>query len=536
MAAGLGVVLLASTVWASVTVADTVFRSPQPADVLPASTAAFGKVDLQPSATQISDYLEFADRLPESMREEVLDDEDAEVLDPYFSEFDYLDYEQDVQPWVGQQFGTGVWVLEDTALSQEHGVGLANVVAVDDEAAAVRTLDEIEANESEFHYGFRGDFAVMTTAPELLEDYDEQVESSGVLADDERFARDIDRIGDTALATGWADLSAVQTLLDDLLFGMGGMPGSDPFDEDPFGGDPFDEDPFGGDPFDEDPFDEDPFDEDPFDEDPFDGATWISPADEPYDPYADLSGRVVMALHIQGDHLEFRSDLVDFVVEGISSADLAEAPQGVTSLGELPAGSVAAVGGSGLDELASTFWEDNPELFQDGPGSSSLGGWTDHYGVNLPEDFTRMLGSEIAVGITDFGDQAPQGSYTPYDEEDPTFQIRATDADAELLEEILTAETRGQPPQVSPEGDTTVVENGDTGGGQLRDAAMFDVVTPHLDEAIGAAYLDLVSLTEGDPSVEDSTDMGAMGAVLTHSAEENTDTTTLEVRWAPSGN
>ena len=539
-AAGLGVVLLGSTVWASVAVVDDLFGGPQPEEVFPASAAAFAKLDLKPSATQLADYAEFVNRMPDSLRDEL--GEDGEPAADFFTgTYEYLDYEEDVEPWLGQRFAVGMWPTEDAMTAQEHGAGLAAGVAVEDESAAAETLEEIATNEDDFHYQFRGDFAVIVPTAEMFDEFDSEVDSAGVLADEERFAEDMTRIGDDALASGWLDVGEMGPILDEWMFGMrppGGDPfGADPFEDDPFEDDPFEDDPFEDDPFDDDPFDDDPFDEDPFgddpfDEDPFGDAAWSAPADEPYDPSANLGGRVAMALHIEGDHLEFRSDLIEFTVEDFASSELQDASRGVDSLADLPEDSVMAVGGSGLDELATRFWEDNPELFQDDRGTAGLDGWMEEYGVSLPEDFTRLLGEETVLGITDLGDSGDI-AHAPGPNEDPTFQLRADNADAELLQELIDAEVSGSTnPEVTSDDEAAVVELGEVGGGELRDAYMFDTVTDGLDDAVGGMYVDLVTLSHEDGS-EDAEEMGVLGGILTH--DEAAETSSVAVRWAPTG-
>ena len=204
-------VLLGGAVWAFNAILGG--GGPQPAEALPASTAAYFRIDLDPSAGQKIAALRLADRFP--ALEEVAADmgEDlkrglVEAIGDQSPEFAArFDYEDDFEPWLGDRIGVGV-VLDDLG---EPTPLIA--IQVTDRDAATTTLSDLlayleeEDPDDESGYAFTGDYVVVAPSQELADRAVSEAEEAS-LADDEVFNEVHGGLGDAGVASFWvgADL------------------------------------------------------------------------------------------------------------------------------------------------------------------------------------------------------------------------------------------------------------------------------------------------------------------------------------------
>ncbi len=117
---------------------------PQPEEALPASTVAFMKVDLNPSAGQKVDGFRFARKFPELRKQLEGLDENGDLREEVFKAIQKsgdatdLDYEKDIKPWLGDRMAVA-------AVKDDGGSGPIPVfaLAITDQDKAKEGLDKI---------------------------------------------------------------------------------------------------------------------------------------------------------------------------------------------------------------------------------------------------------------------------------------------------------------------------------------------------------------------------------------------------------
>ncbi|GAA1982220.1 hypothetical protein GCM10009718_19240 [Isoptericola halotolerans] len=182
----------------------------QPEAALPAATAAYLRVDLDPSAQQKINLLRLADRLPdlsEDLGVEISEDSDlkkvlAEAITA--SGECEIDYDEQVAPWIGDR---GALAAVPDADGEPQPVG---VLAVTDESAARTAIESglgcgetLDASQVAFTAGY-----VVVTDELAAADVVADAEESS-LADSEAFTADMDALGDAGLVSFWADAEAI---------------------------------------------------------------------------------------------------------------------------------------------------------------------------------------------------------------------------------------------------------------------------------------------------------------------------------------
>ncbi|MFB9799433.1 hypothetical protein ACFFN5_02615 [Streptomonospora salina] len=481
MAAGLGVVMMAGTVWATTSVAQNVFVGAQPEEVMPASSMAFVKLDLKPDGSQLTDYARFVNRLPASLRDEVDPEADPakEVVDAYIeeAELDGVTYEQDFEPWLGGRFGAAVWNAGDAG-SGESGEALAVAIEAEDETAAEETLEKIRSQvDTEPAIDVDGGFAVITEDSAALDHLDSQVASGGTLAENEVYTADMDAIGADNVASAWMDLERIAAL------GGGDSEAAT-----------------------------------------YDGYGQPGPL-ESLEDYEEVRGRMAVGLRIRPEYLELRGDAFDLGVDGVSLADYDVPEPGLPVMADLPDDTKAAFGGTGISDFAAQAYEDDPDEFAD------LEGMMSELGLTMPDGIGSLLGDSTAVGITDLGgslDQFFNGTSSM-----PSLQYRAEGADSGAVEDVVERMWEGSynsPPGVTSEGSTTIATSGTTGTGRLGDDPVFEKTMADTGSAHLGVYLDLRPVAESTD--EDAPDQwGAVGASVGYTQEA----ISLQARWAPDG-
>lgn len=209
---------------------------PQPADVLPASTVAYLRLDLDPSASQKIALLDLIGRVPEVKEGLGLEDVDsqADLREVAFTDWFGLedacgvDYEDDVKPWIGERVGLGLVggfeITEDEAeTSRSIAENSVLVLQVTDEDKArdgitklvkeCGVLEEVagELGEDLDEPGivFRDGYALVTISPDSAEAVDAASDEGTLGADNGRFADDMDTLGEDGVASVWYDQGAL---------------------------------------------------------------------------------------------------------------------------------------------------------------------------------------------------------------------------------------------------------------------------------------------------------------------------------------
>ena len=236
---GFGVLTLALIAGAAVGVVAFTKLSgggPQPADVLPATTVAYARLDLDPSASQKIALLDLIDRVPELKQELGLEDVDsqADLREVAFTDWFGLedscgvDYEDDVKPWIGERVGLGLVggfdITDDedeTALSIAENAVLVLQVTDEDKAREGITqlvtecgvLEEVAGDLGtdldEPGIAFRDGYALVTISPDSAEAIDAAADEGTLSGDNDAFADDMDALGEDGVASVWYDQGAL---------------------------------------------------------------------------------------------------------------------------------------------------------------------------------------------------------------------------------------------------------------------------------------------------------------------------------------
>ena len=236
---GFGVLTLALIAGAAVGVVAYTKLSgggPQPADVLPASTVAYARLDLDPSASQKVALLDLIGRVPEVKEGLGLEDVDsqADLREVAFTDWFGLedtcgvDYEDDVKPWIGERVGLGlVGGFEITDDEDETTLSIAEnsvlVLQVTDEDAAREgitklvtecgVLEDIAGDLGEDldepGIAFRDGYALVTISPESAEAIDAASDEGTLAGDNDKFSGDMDTLGEDGVASVWYDQGAL---------------------------------------------------------------------------------------------------------------------------------------------------------------------------------------------------------------------------------------------------------------------------------------------------------------------------------------
>ena len=475
-AAGVAVAVMAGTVWATISLVS--FGGPQPESVLPGSAFGFGKVDLDIDGSQAVDLLNFVDKLPDEMSDEFDDVEEDDTSAPFAETFaqSYDLDESEVEEWIGQKVGVAYWNTDHPDSTNSDGVGHAIALAVEDAGAADALFGELTRTH-DVHHEMVDDFVVFTDDPAGIEDYNDQMETHGDLESDDTYSGDLGSVPSGSIALAWSDLGAMS-----------------------------------------------------------DNEAFANEFAAEFGTSAGLAGRMTAAFRVTGDYLEARMDVFGFEVEG---TDLSWAAGGsgtaVEAMGDLPEDTTVALGGSGLDQMLRTAWEnDELPLFDEGD-RREMESALNSIGAPLPEGFTSLLGTSTAFGLSDLDLGSMNSPYGPAME--PSLLFRAVGGDERALqgfvdEVVATPYSSTPAPRVRSEGDAVTVSSGNPGGGALSQDQVFQQTMADLDDAVMAGFVDLRRLLTRD-EVEAPDQWGAVGLGL--SVTEGGERAVVELRWAPSG-
>ncbi|MBE3000204.1 hypothetical protein IDM40_16065 [Nocardiopsis sp. HNM0947] len=477
-AAATAVIVMAGAVWASVSLVN--FAGNQPETVLPGNTAMFAKVDLSIDGNQAVELMQFIDQLPDEMAEELdADDGDMnELFADVFSDAFPEASKGSVQEWIGDGVGMGMWPSDDSSVGTEAGVGgagMAFALSVENERLAEEEFDAISSEYDDLHYEVTDGFVLLTPDSASLGDLERQVDEHGTLDSADDFSSDMSDLPSGSLATAWGDLAAMEEaeVTDEVRAELATGP-------------------------------------------------------------TEISGRVSAALHIDGSYLQVDSALTDWSVDGSDMTWLADAETGsVEAIGQLPENTVMAFGATGLDSALTEAYDDGElDFLTDNRDFQQMERDLNSVGAHLPEGFGALLGSSTVFGLTG---QDSDGFFEETGGE-ASFMYRAEGGDAQVVEDFvndLMVGPYGQPPAVSDEDGTVVVQEGSSSTGALADDAVFEQTMQEMDEAVVAGFFDLRQVLAQDNSVQDADQWGAVGFAVTPGEDGNR--LSGELRWSPSG-
>lgn len=178
----------------------------QPADVLPASTIAYARVDLDPSASQKINALRLIRKVPTLADEAGIksdkDDPRRLVFEDLVEQCDGLDYDDDVGPWLGDRAGVGLVggsINQPVIALQTSDTKLATTAAKKIVACAGEDESGVAVNE---------DYVIVGPDQRTVDAVVKQAQKKP-LSEDERFAADEENLGERGVASVWLDGTAL---------------------------------------------------------------------------------------------------------------------------------------------------------------------------------------------------------------------------------------------------------------------------------------------------------------------------------------
>ena len=428
----------------------------QPASALPADTAAYVRLDIDPKVGQKIAAVRFFDGLDEDVLETLRSEDIRKEFFDWMAEeeeaFAAISYEEDVQPWLGDRMGLGV-VPNGT---DEPFFGIA--LQVQDEDAANEGLTKLQESSNQTGDGgldwyFHGDYAVLTTTDAVgpLQDLVED----GTLADKDTFTQDMAALGDEGVVSGWVDVEPLAALTDS-------------------------------------PMAQETLD----DASMMDGTGVLGSLAGTSQLASDAAtGRYAAALRFADDNIE-----VHGVTRGIEATGI-EGGSSAQLILDLPEDTVGAFGLEHGDQLVANayaaFQEQFPQEVTEAEQSAAEAGFT------IPDDVQTLLGSSLVLSV---GPGILGLDATADDPEAWEIAYRA-ETDTDAAEDLLTRsfDTVG-----APELDDLLIRRADGGvltlgvsqsyvdavadGGGLGDSDLFKSAVPNAGDADSVFYVNINSL------------------------------------------
>jgi len=185
-------------------------QGPQPAEALPASTLAYASIDLDPSGAQKVEAIRFLRKFP-AFKDEIGLDTDDDVRKEIFTRIqdegacENLDYEDDIEPWLGDRFAFAIVDRGDDATAP------VLVAQIKDEDKAADGLDKLVACGSEVAgesediggYAFNGDWVVLAETEDIATDVVTDAKDKA-LSEDSDYTRWTEASGDPGIMTLYA--------------------------------------------------------------------------------------------------------------------------------------------------------------------------------------------------------------------------------------------------------------------------------------------------------------------------------------------
>jgi hypothetical protein len=176
---------------------------PQPEEAVPASVAAFARLDLKPGLGQGMKVNDLLDKFPK--RKDGVDTIEALKQELFDSvDIDDSDYRKHVEPWFADRFGVALWV---DARKQPHPLVVA---ASDDDGAATKALTALQKDRRAERWGFvvQDGWALIVTgdgAQDAARDAAAEANTAS-LADAPEFRDALAKLPARQPVVGWLDL------------------------------------------------------------------------------------------------------------------------------------------------------------------------------------------------------------------------------------------------------------------------------------------------------------------------------------------
>lgn len=207
----------------------------QPHDVLPGNAVGYFRVDLDPSGAEKIDAMRFLRTFPAFEKYTRLTDDRADVrealVDAMLKDASCRDmtFADDVEPWLGNRFGIAV---TPPPVDGDGEPGAVGALQVTDEEAAAKALGEIRACDGESPDDDSGGWTYLDGYM-LVSDNEDHAKGYAAaarrspLAENPRFAEDMERLGDPGVASAWFDGQGLYQTFSAQVIGDPGPAGSE---------------------------------------------------------------------------------------------------------------------------------------------------------------------------------------------------------------------------------------------------------------------------------------------------------------------
>lgn len=403
----------------------------QPEAGIPSSALAIVKVDLDPGAGQKVDALRFARRFPAVSTKMGSSDDPRRALFEAATDAGEL---------------SGDWATDvEPWLGQRAALAVVPGASADDDPAPILVLAVTDAakaraglaavTDGKTQCAVAGEFAVCAKGAAVVTKAIADAERSS-LADDGAFRADVESLGGAGVALAWLDLArakAAVPALESALRGTGaaGLLG---------------------------------------------GSALGS----------DLKGRYVAALRFDGPNLEITGRVDGATLPAIG---------GASGVGDLPAGTIAALGTGGADQIVDTAWTQLRATFDAqgmaGKVDEQVAALQDQYGIAIPGDIRAAVGKRVVVAFGGPGQDTP----------DVALRLGGTpDSVAKLVDVVAAnagdAVTLGQATAGSETviGSTQAYADKVATGSGLGSSKVFTDAVPAAKDAQQVAFVDIAGL------------------------------------------
>jgi hypothetical protein len=178
-----------------------------PEDALPASTVAFAKVDLDPSASQKLAVYRLSKRFPKTHVKSDRSVRDDLLADVFEAAGENVDYRKDIKPWVGDRVAIGLLPGTDSP----HPILAVQFHDRDKARKGVKHLQDVDTTD-DLYYAFSdvSDYLLLSDDQSVV---DQAAHASKHLADESGFRTAIASLHGDQIVTAWADLQKAFALI-----------------------------------------------------------------------------------------------------------------------------------------------------------------------------------------------------------------------------------------------------------------------------------------------------------------------------------
>jgi hypothetical protein len=310
----------------------------QPESVLPATTVAFAKVDLDPSAGQKVELFKLLQKFPENAQLAGTDKDFGQWLVRRLVESGSgtsgIDFGRDIQPWLGKRFA----VAGVPGPSAKEPIDGVVVLQETDQKAATAALEKIKhaKGAAKLGYAFANGYVVISPDSSTAAQAAVKAAQAASLGDAATYKADVASLASDQVVTAWANAGAVGRLIKQQMGTASGLP-----------------------------------------------AASVGPLID-----ATYKGRWVLGLHVV-------SGIVEMQVDTLGGTPSPATPP-IAHLNDVAADSWAVVASSGVDQRVDSMWK---QLSAIPTYQSSVRQVEDQLGLSLPGDLKTLLGSELEVSL-----------------------------------------------------------------------------------------------------------------------------------------